>query len=80
MANGNAEIAVQPISEILPVQGVDLVGTIPAEVQYVAIFAAAVVAGSKEAEASGRLIAFITSEGATAAIKRSGMEQAKRRR
>jgi molybdate transport system substrate-binding protein len=79
VASGNAEIAVQPVSEILPVHGVDFVGTIPAEVQYVAVFAAAVVAGSKEAEASGRLIAFLTSEGATAAIKKSGMEPAKRR-
>ena len=79
VASGDAEIAVQPVSEILPVRGVDLVGTIPAEVQYVAVFAAAVVAGSKETEAARRLIAFLTSEGATAAIKKSGMEPAKRR-
>ena len=78
VASGNAEIVVQPVSEILPVQGVDLVGTIPAEVQFVARYAAAVLAGSKEADASARLIAFLTSEGASAAIKKSGMEPAKR--
>ena len=79
VARGDAEIAVQPISEILPVRGVDLVGTIPAEVQYVAVFAAAVVAGSKEMEASNRLIAFLASEAATAAMKKNGMEAARRR-
>ena len=74
VVRGDAEIAVQPVSELLPVPGVDFVGTIPAEVQKVNVYAAAVVAGSKETEASKRLIAFLASEGATAAIKKSGME------
>ena len=79
VARGDAEIAVQPVSEILPVRGVDFVGTIPADVQYIAVFAAAVVAGSKEINASKRLIAFLASEGATAAIKKNGMEPARSR-
>ena len=79
VASGDAEIAVQPVSEILPVRGVDFVGTIPAEVQYVAVFAAAVVAGSKEMDASNRLIAFLASEAATPAMKKNGMETATRR-
>jgi molybdate transport system substrate-binding protein len=74
VASGAAELAVQPISEILPVRGVDVVGTIPADVQYVAVFSAAVVVGSKEIEASRRLIAFLASDGAIAAIKKNGME------
>jgi len=74
VARGDAEIAVQPVSEILAVRGVDLVGKIPAEVQYTAVFSAAVVAGSKEAEASKRLIAFLASDGAIAAMKKNGME------
>jgi molybdate transport system substrate-binding protein len=79
VASGNAELAIQPVSELLPVQGVDFVGTVPAEVQYIAVFAAAVVAGSKEIEASKHLIAFLASEGAMAAIKKSGMEPSRRR-
>jgi molybdate transport system substrate-binding protein len=79
VASGNAEMAVQPVSELLPVQGVDFVGTVPAEVRYVAVFAAAVVAGSKEREASKQLIAFLASESATAAIKKSGMQPSRRR-
>jgi molybdate transport system substrate-binding protein len=74
VASGDAEIAVQPVSELLHVSGVDFVGTIPTEIQYVSIFAAAVVAGSKEPKASQQLIAFLISKDATTAIKKSGME------
>jgi molybdate transport system substrate-binding protein len=74
VAKGDAEIAVQPLSELLHAPGVDFVGTIPAEIQYLSVFAAAVVTGSKEPDAAKRLIAFLTSENAGTAIKRSGME------
>lgn len=56
VARGDAEIAIQPMSELLHVAGADFVGTIPAEIQYVAVFAAARVVGSKEPEAFQRLI------------------------
>jgi molybdate transport system substrate-binding protein len=74
VAGGDAEIAIQPVSELLYVPGVDFVGTIPAELQYISVFSAAVVAGTKEQEASRRLIAFLASENAGAAIRNSGME------
>jgi molybdate transport system substrate-binding protein len=79
VARGDAELAIQPVSEILHVPGIDFVGTVPKEVQYVLVFAAAVVTGSKEAEASKRLIAFLSSERATAAITKSGMVPSRRR-
>jgi molybdate transport system substrate-binding protein len=79
VAKGDAEITVQPVSEILPVAGVDMVGTIPAEIQKVNIYAAALVTASKETDASKKLIAFLSSPAASAAIKKSGMEPSKRR-
>ena len=79
VAKGEAELAVQPVSELLPVPGVDFVGTIPADIQKINVYAAAVVSGSKETEASRRLIAFLSSAGATAAIKKSGMEPSRAR-
>ena len=79
VGRGEAEIGLQQVSELLPITGVDFVGTIPAEVQYVTVYAAAVVAGSKEIDASKRLIAFLASEGAATAIKKSGMEPSRRR-
>ncbi len=79
VVRGDAEMAVQPVSELLPVAGVDFVGTIPAEVQKINVYAAAVVTGSKEIDASKRLIAFLASEGAIPAIKKSGMEPSRPR-
>jgi molybdate transport system substrate-binding protein len=75
VARGEAEVAVQPVSELLPVKGVEFVGKIPAEGQYAAVFAAAVVAGSKEVESSKRLIAFLASERAAIALRNNGMER-----
>ena len=74
VADGKAEIAVMLVSEILPVKGAEIVGTIPAEIQDASVFSAAVVAGAKEVESAKRLIAFLASQSASAAITRSGME------
>jgi molybdate transport system substrate-binding protein len=79
VSRGNAEIGVLPVSEILPVGGVELVGTIPAEIQDVQVFVAAVIAGSEQIAASKRLIAYLTSQSAAMVIEQSGMEQSGRR-
>jgi molybdate transport system substrate-binding protein len=79
VAKGDAEIAIQPVSEILHAPGCDFVGTIPMEIQYVSVFSTALVAGSKEPESSKLLIAFLTSEKAMKAIQTSGMEPSKSR-
>jgi molybdate transport system substrate-binding protein len=75
VASGEVEIVIAPVSEILPVPGADFVGTIPAEIQYVQVFAAALVKGAKEPEASKRLIAFLASERATVVIEKTGMKR-----
>src|SRR5688572_3262048 len=64
VASGEADIGLLPVSEILHAKGVDLAGVIAEEIQLNQIFAAAVVAGSKQAEAATRLIAFLTSAAA----------------
>jgi molybdate transport system substrate-binding protein len=79
VARGDVELAIQPVSEILGMPGVEFVGTIPTQLQRPSVYAAAIVAGSQERDAAQRLIAFLSSERATAAITRSGMEPSKRR-
>src|SRR5262245_36357707 len=79
VARGDVEIAIQALSELLPVAGIEVVGPLPADVQNVAVFSAAVVIGSKDITASKQLIAFLSSASATAAIRKSGMEPAKPR-
>jgi molybdate transport system substrate-binding protein len=75
VASGRVEMVVLPVSEILPVPGVDFVGTIPADLQFVQLFAAAVVKGAKNPEASKRLIAFLASEKATPTVEKMGMQR-----
>jgi molybdate transport system substrate-binding protein len=79
VGRGEAEIGLQQVSELLPIAGADFVGPIPEEIQYVTTYAAAVVAGSNEIDAAKKLIAFLSSENAAAAIKKSGMEPPRRR-
>jgi molybdate transport system substrate-binding protein len=74
VAAGGAEMALLPVSEILHVAGVDFAGAIPAELQFISVFSAAIVKGSPQVDASQRLLAFITSAKALDAIKNAGME------
>lgn len=74
VASGEADVAVMPVSEIMHAPGVDFAGVIAEEIQLHQVFAAAVVAGSKEPDAAKRLIAFLASERAAATIRSSGME------
>src|SRR5436190_7739428 len=75
VAKGEAEMVILPLSEILPVPGVDLVGAIPSEIQFDQVFAAAVLKGAKDPEAAKRLIAFLASEKATPAVEKTGMKR-----
>ena len=74
VAAGDADIGVLPTSEIVYAPGVDFAGNIAAEIQFVQTFSAAIVAGSRELEASKRLIQFLTSARASEVIRKSGME------
>jgi molybdate transport system substrate-binding protein len=80
VAAGEADLAVMPVSEILHAPGVDFAGKLAPGIQLNQIFAAAAVAGSKQAEAAKRLIAFLASDGVADAIRASGMEPLGKRR
>ncbi len=74
LAAGESDIALGPVSELVNQPGVEFVGPFPAELQLVQVFTAAIVKGSNDVEDANRLIAFLSSARASAAIKRSGME------
>lgn len=74
VATGEADIGLLPVSEIVHAHGVELAGVIAEEIQLHQIFAAAIVAGSKEIEAAKRLITFLASQTAAQTIRRGGME------
>lgn len=75
IARGEAELGFQQISELLPVQGIKIVGPIPEAVQKVTVFSAGVAATSKSPDQAKQLIAYLSSPAARAAIEQSGLEQ-----
>ena len=74
VAHGDAEIGFQQISELKPVQGIDIVGPLPADLQKITVFSAGIATTSKEPEAGRALIKFLTSKDASAEIVKSGLE------
>jgi molybdate transport system substrate-binding protein len=74
VAAGEADIVLAPVSELVNVAGIAFAGRLPAEVQLIQVFAAAIVAGSDRREEAKRLIEFLASGQAAAAIEKSGME------
>ncbi len=76
VARGEVEIGFQQLSELLPTEGIDIVGALPAGIQLVTVFSAGVHVGAKEPEAAKALIRFLTSPGAAPIIRRKGMDPA----
>jgi molybdate transport system substrate-binding protein len=73
VANGEAELGITQISEILPYAGAELVGPIPPEIQLYTIYPAAVAADTKEGDAARALIKFLTAPAAIAVLKSKGL-------
>ena len=74
VVKGDAELAIQPVSEVLNVPGTDFVGVIPEQIQYISVFSAALTANSHMSDQAKELISFLASPKAADAIRASGME------
>lgn len=73
VARGGAEIGFQQISELKPIPGAEVVGAIPAEVQSVTVYAAGIASASKHKTEAKRLIQYLASPQAAAAVRATGM-------
>ncbi len=74
VASGEAEIGMQQIVAILPVQGADLVGPLPSELQNVIVYAAGLASNARNSEAARDFIACMRSAEAQRLIRTKGME------
>jgi len=74
VVKGEADFAIQQISELLPVEGVELVGPFPAELQLVTTYVASTGAMSRESEASKTFIQFLKTSAAVAVLKAKGLD------
>jgi molybdate transport system substrate-binding protein len=75
-AKGDAEIAIQQVTELMPVAGVDVVGPLPAELQTRILYSAGVPVGAKQPEAAKALIKFFASPAVAPVIKAKGLAPA----
>ena len=73
LANHEANIAIQPSSELINVAGIDYVGPIPDSLQLIQTFAAAITTNTSNLEAAKKLIEYLSSPIAVGPIKNSGM-------
>lgn len=73
VVRGEAELGVQMLSEILAVEGFELVGPFPPELQQVNSFAAALLTGTLHADAASAFIQFLTTPAAVRVMKSGGI-------
>jgi molybdate transport system substrate-binding protein len=74
IAHGEADFGCQQRSELKPVQGIDIVGLLPQEVQLKTEFSGAVVRGARHPEAARALLRFLASPANAGAIEATGLE------
>jgi molybdate transport system substrate-binding protein len=73
VARGEAEIGFQQVSELIHVPGITFVGALPAEVQPMFSFAAALTSTVRQSEAASALIRFLASPEAAPVIVKAGL-------
>lgn len=71
-ASGEAELAIQQVSELMVVPGVDVVGPLPAEIQAPATFSGGLMPGAGEEAAA--LLRFMRSAAVIPMLHRGGLE------
>ena len=74
VARGDAEIGFQQVSELLPVKGIDYLGPLPADINEVTVFSAAVHKAAGPTDAARALLKYLTAPEAAAIIRKTGME------
>jgi len=74
VAHGEGDIGFTQVSEILAVKGVEFLGPVPADIQQVTTFSAAVHKNAPQAEAAKALLKYLTAPAALPVLKKKGLE------
>ena len=76
VARGEAQLGVLPLSEILPVKGVEVLGPFPADVQEPMVMVAGISAAAKQRAAAAALVTYLNSAAVRGVLQKKGMEPA----
>jgi molybdate transport system substrate-binding protein len=76
VVSGEAELAIQQEPEVMSVKGVDVVGTLPGDLNNITVYAAGPGAGTAQGDAAQALIKFLHSPEAQAVFKARGLKPA----
>jgi molybdate transport system substrate-binding protein len=76
VAKGDVALGFQQLSELIHLEGIDVVGGLPEPINIVTVFSGAVCATSQQPDAVRALLAFMASPDAAGAKRRQGMEPA----
>lgn len=75
VVRGEAEIGLHQFSELIPVKGIQIVGPLPAELQYITVFSGGVHSEAKEPDAAKSLIKFLTTPAVGKSIMKHGLDR-----
>jgi molybdate transport system substrate-binding protein len=76
VAKGEAEIAIHQFQELIRVDGIEIVGPLPGDLQDTVVFSAAIMGSAKNTDVAKALVNFLRTPDAAAVIKAKGMEPA----
>jgi len=74
VARGDAEIGFQQVSELLRIKGINYVGALPADVNEITVFSAAVHKNAAQPEAAKALVKYLGAPEAAPIIRKTGMD------
>ncbi|TYL82355.1 substrate-binding domain-containing protein [Bradyrhizobium cytisi] len=74
LVSGEADLAVQQISELKQVEGIEVIGPVPHDLQTPAVFSAGRMADAKQAEAAEALLRYLASPEVASVLRQSGLE------
>ena len=76
VASGDAELGFQQVSELVHEKGIDFIGPLPADIQHITVFSAAVPSKAAQPDAAKALEKFLTAPAQAPAIKKHGLDPA----